>query len=224
VDFAPIPPTHDLKKYLSSRKTWFALAQENDRAYEEFYEKAPDDVTVILDNGAYEGKMILELFQAKIHYFEPEVVILPDLYLGAADKSLHLSLGFLEQCGLSSQPYTNEWMFVPQAEPGDVDGFVRSLFTALKDERITWIGIPRCLATDISDSPLARVGLARAILKDYPKIKIHALGMVNGCIPELYYLQEAGVSSCDSSWPFNHGNTDENLRRIDECLNTQLES
>ena len=64
------------------------------------------------------------------------------------------------------------------------------------------------------------MNFAVALEKDYPNINIHALGMINGNIHELYYLQKAGVRSCDSSWPFNHGDADLNLEEIDKCLNT----
>jgi hypothetical protein len=209
-----------LEKYLSNRKTWFALVQIDDPTYQKFYRYRPEGTTLILDNGVYEGEMNLPKYNTAIYFYNPEVVVLPDIYLGDSERSLHLSLGFLEQCGLSKGEYRNEWMFVPQAKPGDVEGFVKAAFTALKDPRVTWIGIPRCLTTDISDNPLARPNFAKSILQDYPHVKIHALGMINGCIPELYYLQKAGVLSCDSSWPFNHGVADSNLEAIDQCLIT----
>lgn len=225
MDFAPICPTSQLQKYLNKRKTWFALAhlaQETGdcSVYRNFYLNPPEGKTVILDNGAYEGALNFDQFNFAIRYLQPEVVVLPDILLGEADRSLHLSLGFLEQCGLSSNEYHNEWMFVPQAAPGDIEGFARVTYTALQDKRITWVGIPRCLVTDITETPLARVNFANAIKKDFPHIKVHALGMINGCVPELYYLQKAGVLSCDSSWPFNNGNTESNLEAIDKCLNT----
>lgn len=220
MEFCPIPPTKYLKHYLSKRKVWFALAQEKSDEYMHFYSDKAQDTTLILDNGAYEGAMELSVYASIISYYRPTVAVLPDIYLGDSDRSLHLSLGFLEQCGLSSQEYHNEWMFVPQAKPGDMEGFIRATATALADKRITWLGIPRCLVTDITDSPLARVNFAKAVRQDFPHIKIHALGMINGCIPELYYLQKAGVLSCDSSFPFNHGDPDENLEAISKCLNT----
>lgn len=225
MDFCPIPLTDQLSKYLNKRRTWFALAQkamglDSQFDYRNFYANAPEGKVVILDNGAYETALDINKFQCAIDYIEPTVAVLPDIMLGEADRSLHLSLGFLEQCGLSSTPYHNEWMFVPQAAPGDIEGFARVTYQALQDKRITWIGIPRCLVTDIADNPLARVHFATAIKKDFPHIKVHALGMINGCIPELYYLQKAGVLSCDSSWPFNNGNTESNLEAIDKCLNT----
>ena len=216
MDFAPIPPTSLLETYLISRKTWFALAQIDENAYESFYGSKPDDVTLILDNGAYEGGLVINRYADRIFDYRPTVAVLPDLLLGDADRNLHLGLGFLEQCS----PAGVEWMFVPQARPGDVEGFTRTAYIALRDKRITWLGIPRCLVTDISDNPLARVHFAAAVKRDYPDIKIHALGMINGCVPELYYLQKAGVRSCDSSWPFNHGDPDTNLKEIDKCLST----
>lgn len=221
MDFAPIPPLPDLKKYLNSRDTWFALAHVTLDEYMHFYHHH-EGKTLILDNGSYEGAMNLDIYSSMIEYYRPTVAVLPDILLGDAKRSMHLSLGFLEACGLSSREYRNEWMFVPQAPPGDLDGFISSLYHALQDKRITWIGLPRCLVTDIADNPMARINLASALKKDYPEIKIHALGMINGCVPELYYLQAAGVRSCDSSWPFNnpHYAPDDLLERIDQCLTT----
>lgn len=246
MDFCPIVPTSMLQRYLEKRKTWFALAHVADVRYTNFYCGKPDDVTLILDNGTYEGRMVLYDYDRKIQLYKPTVAVLPDIYLGDSDRSLHLSLGFLEQCGLSSHTYTNEWMFVPQARPDDMDGFISATAIALKDERVTWVGIPRCLATDISDNPLARVHFAQAVKKDYPHIKLHALGMVKGNIHELYYLQKVGVRSCDSAAPVwrgahgfnlhtpewherpidfssegcNYRMAEENLEAIDQCLNT----
>lgn len=214
--FCPIPPRDQLAKYLSKRKVWFALAQECVGEYVCFYREKSDDVTVILDNGAYEGAMDLHHFSQTVESIRPDVIVLPDLYLGNAKRSMYLSLGFAEQCDEAGPAL----MFVPQAEPGDEEGFIAACSTACMDERITWIGIPRCLVTHISSNPLARVNVAMAIKKQFPLMKIHALGMLNGCIPELYYLQQAGVESCDSSWPFNHGDTDSNLEEIDKCLST----
>jgi hypothetical protein len=223
VDFCPIVPTSALQKYLSKRKTWFALAQRSDPTYQKFYRYRPDDVTLILDNGSYEGEMRLDEYTDAIDFYKPQVVVLPDLYLGEWNRSLNLSLGFLEQCGLDSQTYSNEWMFVPQAKPGDAEGFQKAAQIALQNLHIKWIGIPRCLTTDIVqdiDAPIPRIDFALWVKKTYPFIKVHALGMINGCIPELYYLQKAGVRSCDSSWPFNHGDTGLNLEAIDKCLTT----
>jgi hypothetical protein len=224
MEFVPIVPTNVLQTYLGKRKTWFALAQEmyagKPTKYLDFYRSAPDDKVVILDNGTYEGKLDIPQYAWVIAACEPEVVVLPDIYLGDYERSLYLSLGFLEQCGLSSQTYHNEWMFVPQAKPGDVEGFCKAAALALNDKRITWIGIPRCLCTDIADDPLARVNFANSLRKNHPHIKVHALGMVNGNVHELYYLQKAGVLSCDSSAPYNHGDPESNLEAIDQCLNT----
>lgn len=194
-----------LSQYLAKRKTWFALAQVKDPIYRAFYLNQPDDVRLILDNGAYEGKLDLKTYMDDICYYEPSVAVLPDIYLGDADRSLHLGLGFLEQCEQDGRSFSNEWMFVPQGQPGDIDGFVRCAFEALKDPRVTWIGIPRCLSTDISDNPLARVLFAGSIKKDYPHINLHALGMVKGNVHELYYLQKIGVRSCDSTAPVWRG-------------------
>src|ERR1700745_3262254 len=131
MQFCPIPPVGLLSKYLSERKTWFALAHEQDHDYQVFYRDRPKGTTLILDNGSYEGMMDTETYADAIKFYKPEVAVLPDLYLGNWSRSLNLSLNFLDN---HSRPtYTNAWMFVPQATPGDVDGFLESVTKALKD-------------------------------------------------------------------------------------------
>lgn len=200
MDFAPIVPTSVLSKYLNprSRKTWFALAHVEDLRYRGFYASRPDDVTLILDNGAYEGQLNISNYSEAITWYRPTVAVLPDLYLAPSARSFNLSFGFLE----IYRGYQPEWMFVPQAEPGDEKGFINIVGKSLEDPRIKWIGLPRCTTTHISNNPLFRCNIARAIRDQYPEIKIHALGMSNGNVHELYYLQAAGVRSCDSSAPY----------------------
>lgn len=178
-----------------------ALAHVTDDKYWNFYKDRSQDQELILDNGAYEGRLDTGRFEDLIQYVQPNVIVLPDLYLGNWERSLYLSLGYLELCKASF----GEFMFVPQAEPGDMDGFIKGLHLALKDKRLAWIGIPRCLATDIARNNLSRCYVADFIKDERPDVRIHALGMVDGNPYELCYLAERGVYSCDSSAPVWRG-------------------
>lgn len=178
-----------------------ALAHVTDDKYWNFYKDRNKEQTLILDNGSYEGRLDTEAFEERIADYQPEVIVLPDLHLGNWERNLHLSLGYLELCKASF----GEFMFVPQAEPGDMDGFIKGLHLALKDKRLAWIGIPRCLATDIARNNLARCYVADFIKGERPDVRIHALGMVDGNPYELCYLAERGVYSCDSSAPVWRG-------------------
>lgn len=213
--FCPIPPKEMLHQVLTERKAWFALAQE---PYEFSQAVRQPDTFVILDNGAYEGCLTVTNYVTEINCWRPNVVVLPDLLLGPWKRSMHLGLGFLEQVDFPSV----EWMYVPQAEAGDKDGWTQSLMWAANDERVSWIGLPRCMCTDIFKYPLARIFWAEYIRDKYPHLKVHALGMVNGNVHELPFLAQAGVVSIDSSCPFNAANINNWKSKLEEIDNACL--
>lgn len=216
MDFAPICPSRMLNLCLTKRNTWFALAQEDNPVYEKFYRDRPADVTLILDNGAYEGQLTVSRYTNKIYDYKPEVTVLPDILCGPWKRSMQLGLGFLDTLDVAT-----EWMYVPQAEAGDLKGWTESLLWGANDERVSWIGLPRCLCTHISGNSLARVFWADYIREKFPHLKVHALGMINGNEHELPYLAERGVRSIDSSSPFNVDNLprwEARLEAIDQCL------
>jgi hypothetical protein len=220
--FSPIPPTTMLHQVLSERKTWFALAHEHDDCY--LPELRSDDVTLILDNGAYERQPLSgETYVRTIQLYQPTVAVLPDMYCGPWKRSMSFSLGFLEQWSRYrwKEGLDPQWMYVPQAEPGDLQGWTESLLWGCNDERVSWIGLPRCLVTHITKNSLARVFWADYIKEKFPHVKVHALGMVNGNVHELAFLAERGVRSVDSSCPFNAENInhwEDKLKEIDSCL------
>ena len=213
--FLPIPPKGMLHQVLATRKHWFALAPEIDEPH--FPELRKDDTTIILDNGAYEGCLTVSNYVEKIKLIEPTVAVLPDLLCCSWKRSMQLSLGFLETVDFPQV----QWMYVPQAEPGDKQGWMESLQWGANDPRVSWIGLPRCMCTNIMKYPLARVFWAEYIRDHFPWLKVHALGMVNGNIHELPFLAQAGVQSIDSSCPFNAENLpnwESKLEEIDTCL------
>lgn len=205
MEFCIISPIAGLERYSTLSKTHLLLPQIQDQRYWDFYLKrrAAGD-TIILDNGAYEGELNNKRLLECIGLIQPNVIALPD-HLGADWKaSHHLSMNFLE-----SYHYTYEggkWMYIPQAEPGDIIGFVESLFRALDDERIGVIGLPRVLSYSITNDLSMRVRMAEQIRKRNSRVKIHALGMVKGSVEECRLLRESGcVNSIDSNAPVWRG-------------------
>lgn len=210
MDFCVISPTAGLERYAVLSKTHLVLAHEWKGAYAEFYtERQRKDDFIILDNGAYEGSHIhFDEYVKTIYDVRPAVVVLPDFLLQPWKRTWHAAMYFLDQCYNSLPPV--QYLYIPQAEPGDLHGFLESYTEAVMDPRISWIGIPRALAYAITDNPLMRVEFARMVRRDHPRIKLHAFGMVNGDVHELVYLEKAGVTSIDSSapvWRGWHGRT-----------------
>jgi hypothetical protein len=204
MDFCIISPTAGLERYATLSKTHLVLAHEcKDHDYLQFYIKRQmEGDFIILDNGAYENgepEWDTNLMQG----LQPNVVVLPDYPLQSWQKTWHAAIAHLDRCSHDEQEF--EWCYIPQAPKGDFHGFIESYLEVVQDPRISWIGIPRALSYAITDNPLARVEFARMVRKDYPRLKLHAFGMVNGDIHELGYLAQAGVTSIDSSAPVWRG-------------------
>ena len=200
-------------------KTHLVLAQVRNEKYRRFYrERGEKGDFLILDNGAYEHNQSLDsdLLVEAMRWYKPNVVVLPDLYLGDWKESLELARRFIEYVQtlhLSlKEGLTHEWMFVPQAVPGDSSGWWHSLWKAEEVIKPAWIGLSRNMVNDkrgtIFESPLARVEQCLHIKTVSSKVKVHALGMQAGCLEELWALNHAGCDSIDSSapvWRGHHG-------------------
>lgn len=132
-----------------------------------------------------------------LSFYEPQVAVLPDVLLQPGERTLALARRFKEEVA-HAFPNT-DWLFIPQAVPGDVEGWLACLREGMQCLSPEWIGIPRALATHIARDPLARVLVARELRNTYPDVRLHAFGMANGDACELPYLEQAGVESCDSS-------------------------
>lgn len=204
MEFCVISPTAGLEKYARLSKTHLVLGHMcSVTAYREFYQqRKADGDFIILDNGAYEYGRPSISWEA-IQALEPDVVVLPDYLLQPWQKTWHAAIAFLDEYSHDAQEF--EWLYIPQAEKGDLHGFLQSYQEAVADPRITWIGIPRALAYAITDNPLARVEFARLVKWEHPTLNLHAFGMVNGDVHELGYLRSAGVRSIDSSAPVWRG-------------------
>lgn len=206
MEFCVISPTSTLEHYATQSKRHLVLSflyLNEDTTYKKFYhERREAGDFIILDNGSYEGCEPY-LSVAALSNLKPQVAVLPDYFLQPWQKTWHAAIHWLD---VNAELYPDtQWCYIPQALPGDLDGFLQSYHEATADSRITWIGIPRALAYAITDNPLARVEFARMVRKDHPALHLHAFGMVNGDIHELGYLAQAGVESIDSSAPVWRG-------------------
>jgi len=204
MEFCVISPTAGLERYATLSKTHLVLAHEcKNHDYVEFYiKRQQEEEFIILDNGAYESGRPTYDWNV-INALEPDVVVLPDYPLQPWQKTWHAAMAWLDENFDDISGF--ECLYIPQAEKGDLHGFLESYQEAVLDPRITWIGIPRALAYAITDDPLMRVTFARMVRKDHPNIKLHCFGMVNGDVHELPYLRAAGVNSIDSSAPVWRG-------------------
>jgi hypothetical protein len=203
MDFCILSPVQGLKRYASLSKSHLCLAHLTNPGYWEFYQGININDHLILDNGGYEGKPNTKLILERIEQVSPDVVVLPD-YLGEEwRKTVQASMQFLDSYYYE---FRCKWMFVPQSKPGDIMGFIDGLYTALEDERISWIGLPRALCYSITNDLSMRVRMAEQIRKRSSRVKIHALGMVKGNVAELNALRESGcVTSIDSNAPVWRG-------------------
>jgi len=195
------------------------LAQETDPWYWDFYkDRKLEGDHIILDNGAYEGVKDFKYLRDKIAILEPQVAVLPDFPDNPWQDTLCMSIAFLDEYYFHFRE--TEWMFVPQARHADIVGWCRCLEEGIKDNRISWIGLPRMLATDYTSDPFIRARIAINLKRERPDLKLHALGMVqeNGLeLRELHILSATGVvESIDSHWPFKGGES-QVVNRLEAC-------
>lgn len=204
MEFCIITPTIALPKYATLSRTHLLLCQIQDPNYWNFYsDRWLKFDTIILDNGAYEGQSDWARLVDRIRVIQPHIASLPDYLCEDWKKTWHAATQFLDSYFYEFDKV--EWMYIPQASPGDILGFVDGLYSALEDERISHIGLPRALAYRITQDPWMRVRVAEQI-KKRSQVGIHALGMVKGNHLELRALRESGcVRSCDSSAPVWRG-------------------
>jgi len=206
MEFCIISPIAGLERYSTLSKTHLLLPQlDKLPGYREFYLKRKEAGDfLILDNGAYEGIEDWKLLVDCISIYKPQVVALPDYMLGTWDKTFWEAQRFLDSY-YDQFPWV-QWMYIPQAIPGDIIGWVTSLEMMLRDERVKWIGLARVLTYAITSDPMMRVNCARAIHRMWPHIKMHALGMSKGSVEELNELRaRTSVYSIDSNAPVWRG-------------------
>lgn len=205
MEFCIISPVAGLERYSTLSRTHLLLAHLTNPKYWEFYherKKAGD--FIILDNGAYEGQMSPRRLLDRIRYINPNVVVLPDHLLEDWHKTWHDAQQFLDS--FYYEIPNVEWLYIPQAEKGDIVGFIEGLMRALNDERIKWIGLPRALCYAITNDIFMRARVAEQIKKRTHRVKIHAFGMVKGSVEELRLLRSTSCfQSIDSNAPVWRG-------------------
>ncbi len=232
MEFCIMSPVGGLNQYATLSKTHLVLAQVKNEEYRKFYrERGELGDFLMLDNGAYEEEFDPELLLEAMRWYKPNVVVLPDIYLGDWKASLQLSIEFAKENDVERflDPKTKlwEWMFVPQAEPGDEVGWEICLDAGLRQIKPAWIGLSRNMVNDkrgtIFSSPLARVLKCYRLKKFRPLLKVHALGMQAGCLEEVWALNHAGCDSIDSSCAVWRGHNDFLLDDKDEWPDIPLD-
>lgn len=204
--FCVIAPAAGLEKWARLSRTHLVLSHVRNPIYREFYRQRREaGDLVILDNGAYEGQMDPEKLLEAIIQYHPQVIVLPDILLGDAKQSFEIARDFHKTW---RHQVDVQWMYVPQARPGELTLFSDYLARAVDEIKPEWIGIPRVLATDMHG---AFNDIARADLCDWIRMRygydlhVHALGMAAGNLKDLEYLRQAGCNSVDSSAPVWRG-------------------
>lgn len=200
MNFCIISPAAGLQQFATLSKTHLVLSHVDNAIYTEFYRQRRDaGDLVILDNGAYEGRMDPEKLLEKIVHYRPQVIVLPDILMGDAKESFELARDFHKTWRSQVEC---QWMYVPQTKLGDSVAFHYYLQKAIDDIKPEWIGIPRVLATDHKGH---RDACCREIHFYNPEINVHALGMKAGSLEELELLRDSGCTSIDSSAPVWRG-------------------
>ena len=203
--FCVISPCAGLQKFSTLTKTHLLLSHVSNPIYWNFYRQRSDEGDlVILDNGAYEGKLdegLLILRMAEVH---PKVVILPDLVGAEPELSYHISLKFWNKFR-DRIPSSIDWMYVPQMHDGTgeaLDTMFYFLEKAVNFMDLKFVGLPRIFATNFH---CRRASLVRLIKRRMPQVHVHALGMAAGSLQELQELADNECDSIDSSAPVWRG-------------------
>lgn len=203
MQFCIIAPAIGLNRWATKSKAHLVLSHVTNPLYQQFYrQRSEAGDLVILDNSAYEGQMNPNELLERVGLYHPKVVILPDILLGDARESFELAKAF-HKTWKSKIPV--QWMFVPQSEGDQLNGFHYFLEKAIDEIRPDWIGIPRVYGTNLVPGNSARADLCGWIYNKRPDISVHALGMLAGDTTELPLLEATNCTSIDSSAPVWRG-------------------
>jgi hypothetical protein len=206
MEFCIISPIAGLERYATLSRTHLLLPQlDKYPEYRKFYqERQRKGDFLILDNGAYEGQADWKQLVDCISIYKPDVVALPDYMCQDWHKTYFEAQRFLDS--YYEEFKWVQWMYIPQAQPGDIIGWTISLELMMRDLRVKWVGLARVLTYAITSDPMMRVNCARTINRMWPRIKLHALGMSKGSVEELNALRAtARVNSIDSNAPVWRG-------------------
>ena len=206
--FIAPPYAYDLVKEHMT-KTHLVLAHVIDKypEYTELYKRLSDEGHfIIMDNGAFElGESYeaskLEDLAEKVG---AHVVVCPDYPFQEADKTIEAAEKFLETFSREN----TDFMFVPQSEKGDLDGWIKGYEFASRNDRIgvigmSILGIPNALP--LIDRSFARVVMSQLLLREGKfnhNKHHHYLGLNAGPALEIPSLLRMKVlDTCDSSNP-----------------------
>jgi hypothetical protein len=202
MNFCVIAPAVALQTYATLSKRHLVLSHVRNAVYREFYRlrREAGDL-LILDNGAYENRLNEDELVETIKFYNPQVVVLPDILLGDAHESLQRGFEFFVKW---RHRIDVEWMFVPQAPVDMLHDFMSYLVKGIDMIEPKWVGLPRALGTDIAVGNV-RADVCSFVRRTYPGTYVHALGMVDGDVGELRSLRDASCDSIDSSAPVWRG-------------------
>lgn len=202
MQFCIISPASGLQKWATKSKAHLVLSHVTNAMYQQFYrQRRMEGDLVILDNGAYEGRLDSNQLLERVGLYHPTVTVLPDLLGGPGKDSAELSKRFHDKWkGLID----TEWMFVPQGQ--NSRDFEYCLCKGIEEIRPTWVGIPRHVGTDIGNMDIhTRPNWVRYVHSLDPNVSVHCLGMLAGSVSELSFLADANCASIDSSAPVWRG-------------------
>jgi hypothetical protein len=222
MQFCVISPIAGLNQFSTLSKSHLVLAQRKEPEYVEFYkERKRLGDFIILDNGAYETEVVsTDRLIEMAREYNADVVVLPDFPGEPSDKTYHTGMRLVADMG--GVPW--EWMAVPQGNAKVGSGDVLTCLMRFLDEPLVrWIGLPRNLSYLYSDDPGLRYQLARFIQVSHPGKKVHALGMDRGNYHELWYLNNAGVRTIDSSAPVWRGWLNQSLAHFESWKEAPIE-
>lgn len=198
MNFAVIAPTENLPTLCAGRPVQMCLAPFcNDYRYFEFYkaESLRPGCTVILDNGAWENKLMhtkeyIELAEE----LKPQIVVVPDVLNDTAQTE--------QKCQAFLNCWDRGWaiqlMYVPQARHDSMfqDGLLLSAYRWGLEKGFTHFGISRAIQNRVKF-----IHQSKKLQLWNPTYYHHALGMQAGNFAEIYLLVQEGINSFDSSRP-----------------------
>jgi hypothetical protein len=202
MQFCIISPATGLQQWATKSKAHLVLSHVTNALYQQFYRgRREDGDLIILDNGAYEGRLDSNQLLERIGLYHPQVVVLPDLFGGPGRDSLDISVRFHTKW--RSIISNTEWMYVPQGET--VKDFEYVLCKGIEEIQPSWVALPRILGTKLAPNIGTRTKWCAYIHTRYPSVNVHALGMLAGNAEELPLLASANCASVDSSAPVWRG-------------------
>lgn len=207
-EFCFIAPTAYLPQYATHSSTHLVLAHlvATDEEYADFYRNLTNEHYIIMDNGAfelgesYDPSELLNLAEN----CGANAIVLPD-YPGQHQSK---TIAAAETLGPKFKEAGFDLMFVPQAEVGNLEGWIEAYQYAASNEHIDIIGmsilgIPNALQ-HIS-KPFSRVVMTQILIERglFAESKHHHyLGLNSGPALEIPSLLATGaLDSIDSSGP-----------------------